>query len=224
MRRAIREDQKLVRRQQILDTAWGLFQEKDYEQVTIIAVAKGTGLAKGTVYLYFKTKEELFLAILSEQFEDWFDEIDSTLQMGNDPLTAPELASLLTGTLEKRPLLTRLFALLHPILERNIKPEAALQFKQMLLNRVSQTGALLETRLPFLQAGQGAQLQMQIYAIILGLQQMADPAPVVCGLIEEHPELDTMTVDFSQTFSATITALVYGLAYQQGLESQPPRI
>ena len=63
MRRAIREDQKLVRRQQILDTAWGLFQENDYEHVNIIDVAKGAGLAKGTVYLYFKTKEELFLSL-----------------------------------------------------------------------------------------------------------------------------------------------------------------
>lgn len=219
MRRAIREDQKLVRRQQILDTAWSLFQEKDYEHVTIIDVAKGAGLAKGTVYLYFKTKEELFLAILSEQFENWFEEIDGALQIGDDPLTAPALANMLTETLDKRPLLTRLFALLHPILERNIKPAAALQFKRMLLGRVSQTGALLETRLPFLQKGQGVQLQMQIYAIILGLQQMADPAPVVCGLIEEHPEITTMTVDFSQTFNATITSLIYGMAYQHGLGS-----
>lgn len=214
MRRAVREEQKLVRRQQILDTAWQLFQENEYERVNIIDVARGAGLAKGTVYLYFKTKEELFLAILSEQFEDWFNEIDNNLQAGDQPLTAPVLAGMLTETLVKRPLLTRLFALLHPILERNIKPEAALPFKQMLLNRVSQTGALLETRLSYLQPGQGAQLQMQIYAIILGLQQMADPAPIVCTLIEEHPALAAMTVDFAPTFNATITSLIYGLESQ----------
>ncbi len=116
MRRAIREDQKLVRRQQILETAWSLFQKKDYEHVTIIDVANGAGLAKGTVYLYFKTKEELFLAILFEQFEIWFDEINGRLQANPQPSTAPEIAALLTDTLEKRPLLTRLFAILHPIL------------------------------------------------------------------------------------------------------------
>ena len=129
----------------------------------------------------------------------------------------------MTENLEKRPLLTRLFALLHPILERNIKPEAALQFKQMLLNRIKQTGALLETRLPFLQPGQGAQLQMQIYAIILGLQQMADPAPVICSLMEEYPELEAITINFSQAFNATITSLIYGLENQYSLENQTPR-
>ena len=214
MRRAVREDQKLVRRQQILDTAWELFQENEYEQVNIIDVANGAGLAKGTVYLYFKTKEELFLAILSDQFENWFNEIDDNLRTYEQLTAAPALADMLTETLVKRPLLTRLFALLHPILERNIKPEAALPFKQMLLDRVSQTGALLETRLPFLQPGQGAQLQLQIYAVILGLQQMSEPAPVVCTLIEEHPALAAMTIDFAPTFRATITSLIYGLESQ----------
>ena len=214
MRRAIREDQKLARRQHILDTAWALFQEKEYEQVNIIDVAKGAGLAKGTVYLYFKTKEELFLAILSEQFEGWFDEINGRLQADTYPSTTPEIADLLTKTLTERPSLTRLFALLYPVLERNIKPEAALQFKQMLLARITQTGALLESRMPFLQPGQGAQLQLQIYAIILGLQQMADPAPVICALIEKHPELEAMIVAFAPTFNATITALIDGLESQ----------
>jgi AcrR family transcriptional regulator len=217
MRRAVREEQKLVRRQQILDTAWQLFQENDYDQVNIIDVAKGAGLAKGTVYLYFGTKEELFLALLSDQFEDWFDEIDDSLQTDNDLAAAPALAEMLAETLAERPLLMRLFALLHPILEKNIKPEVALPFKQMLLDRISQTGALLETRLPFLEPGQGAQLQMQIYAIILGLQQMSEPAPVVCTLIEEHPALAAMTIDFAPTFRATITSLIYGLASQADL-------
>jgi AcrR family transcriptional regulator len=215
MRRAIREEQKLARRQEILETAWVLFQEQDYEQVNMIDVAQGAGLAKGTVYLYFKTKEELFLAMLSEQFEQWFNEIDGRLQTDVQLSTAPALADMLTDSLVKRPLLTRLFTLLHPILERNINPEAALPFKLMLLTRLTHTGSLLESRLPFLQPGQGAQLQMQIYAIILGLQQMANPAPVVCSLVAQHPDLAAMTIDFAPTFKATITTLIYGLEKQR---------
>ena len=38
-----------------------MFLQTNYEAVTIAAVAQESGLAKGTVYLYFKTKEELFL-------------------------------------------------------------------------------------------------------------------------------------------------------------------
>lgn len=214
MRRAVREDQKLARRQHILDTAWALFQEQDYEQVNMIDVAKGAGLAKGTLYLYFKTKEELFLAILSEQFEAWFDDIDTFLQSDVTPLNAAEFSEQLTETLVKRPFLIRLFALLHPILERNVKPDAALQFKVMLINRVSQTGTHLETRLPFLKPGQGPQLQLQIYAIILGLQQMADPAPVVCSLVDDHPTLQSLIIDFPSTFTATVTTLIIGLERQ----------
>ncbi len=214
MRRAIREEQKLARRQHILETAWDLFQEQDYEQVNMIDVARGAGLAKGTLYLYFKTKEELFLAILHVQFEAWFDEIDTQLRAEQMPLSAAQFAEQITDTLTKRPLLARLFGLLHPILERNIQAQAALEFKQMLLAHVMHTGSLIESRLTFLQSGQGLQLQLQIFAIILGLQQLADPAPVVCSLVEEHPALAAMNIEFAPTLNATITTLVEGLEKQ----------
>src|SRR5262245_54156542 len=99
MRRAVKEDQKEERRQEILDKAWQLFQQHDYQAVNIIDVARGVGLAKGTIYLYFKTKEALFLAIQEQQFQHWFDDIEAQLATleGNRP--PAEIAALITGTL-----------------------------------------------------------------------------------------------------------------------------
>ena len=74
--RAIRDEQKLERRHNILETAWQMFQQTNYTSVTIAEVAKASGLAKGRVYLYFKTKEEVFLSIQEEQLTAWFDEVE----------------------------------------------------------------------------------------------------------------------------------------------------
>ena len=68
-------------RANILDTAWQMFQQTNYTSFTIAEVAKASGLAKGRVYLYFKTKEEVFLSIQEEQLTAWFDEVDSSLQI-----------------------------------------------------------------------------------------------------------------------------------------------
>jgi len=48
------------RRQAILQAAGQVFARKGYEPTTLEAVAREAGLAKGTLYLYFRNKEELY--------------------------------------------------------------------------------------------------------------------------------------------------------------------
>ncbi len=216
MRRAIRGDQKAARRQAIIDQAWALFQENRYEAVNIIDVARSVGLAKGTVYLYFQTKEELFLAILEQQFEQWFEEIDETLSRLAPPASIATVARLLTDSLNRRPALTRLFALAHVILERNVDYEAARRFKEMLGRRIVHTGRLLEQGLLFLEPGQGAHLLLQGYALVIGLQNLAEPAPVVRQVIQDQPDLALFQVDFATEFFTTFTTLLQGLATEMG--------
>jgi len=67
-RRARTADAKHARRTKVVDTAIGFLESADLETITVASVARGAGIAKGTVYLYFRTKEELFLAALERLF------------------------------------------------------------------------------------------------------------------------------------------------------------
>jgi len=58
-----------VRRNEILDTAQKLFFELGYEQTSVSSIIDAVGVAKGTFYYYFKSKEEL-LDHLAERFAD----------------------------------------------------------------------------------------------------------------------------------------------------------
>lgn len=211
MRRAVREEQKEERRQAIVDMAWQLFQERPYTEVNILDVAQGVGLAKGTVYLYFPTKEELFLAVQMQQFVTWFDDIDGRLQNLPSECSSEEVAFSITESLVIRPSLTRLFAILHVILEQNIGYDTAVQFKRMLLGRIGATGDLIESRLTFLEAGQGIQFLLRAYALVIGLQHMADPAPVVWEAITKEPDLAIFNVNFSSELFTTLVTLLKGM-------------
>jgi AcrR family transcriptional regulator len=57
--------------QSIVKAATQEFLERGYKRTSIESVARAAGIAKGTVYLYFKTKEEVFRAA-SQAFIDWF--------------------------------------------------------------------------------------------------------------------------------------------------------
>lgn len=211
-RRATSTEEKEARRGAILDAAWQLFQESPYDAVTVAAVAERAGLAKGTVYLYFTTKEELFLAIHEAQLGAWFDAVDRRLAAsggpGGDPI--PRVAGIIGVSLEERAHLARLLAILNSVLERNIDLATATRFKRLLLARTVRTGESLERHLPFLAPGEGAWLLLQIHAIVVGWWLLADPAPVVRQALRE-PDLRPLEIQFAREFSRTLRALLYGM-------------
>lgn len=208
--RAVHDEQKQERRQAILDATWQLFQTTTYETLTMVDIAHALGLAKGTVFLYFKTKESLFLTLIEQQLSIWFTEVDASLEVFSHPCTIPEVAGVLCQSLETRPSLTRLLAILHTLLEQNIDLDSALHFKFFLLEHFEHTGALLEQCLPFLSPGKGALLLLQSHALVIGLWHLSNPAPIIRQALQ-HPELRLFEVHFAPEFSTALQALLYGL-------------
>src|SRR4030067_470381 len=64
-----RESRKNLKRERIIETAFELFSKKSYHEVMMEDVAKFTSVAKGTVYNYFSSKEELYFSIMKQRME-----------------------------------------------------------------------------------------------------------------------------------------------------------
>jgi AcrR family transcriptional regulator len=73
---ARREREKLQRRSDILEAAEELFDEKGFESTTIEEIARRTELSKGTIYLYFKSKDELLLAVCIKGIAGFREELE----------------------------------------------------------------------------------------------------------------------------------------------------
>jgi TetR/AcrR family transcriptional regulator len=77
---ARRERRKEARPGQLLDAALDLFVEKGFAATRSEEVAARAGVSKGTLFLYFPTKEELFKAVVREnisgRFAEWNEEFD----------------------------------------------------------------------------------------------------------------------------------------------------
>ncbi len=61
-----RDREKQVRRREILDKAKSLFFEQGFSATSMNQIANTLELSKGTLYLYFKNKEELYISLLVE--------------------------------------------------------------------------------------------------------------------------------------------------------------
>ena len=73
MDKKVAPSQKRIRRKsrkdEIIKAASNLFSQKSYHDVTMDQIAAEVGVAKGTIYLYFTSKENLYLGILEHTFE-----------------------------------------------------------------------------------------------------------------------------------------------------------
>jgi AcrR family transcriptional regulator len=175
-------------------------------------VAAQAGLAKGTLYLYFATKEELFLSVQEQQFERWFDQLDArlgSLAPGSSPAA---IAELLATSFAESPALVRLLTITHTLLERNAGVEAIARFKDLLRDRLLATGALLEAAVPGLRSGHGARLLLHAYALVVGLYGLAEPTPAARQALNTHPGLEIFAVDFAAELRAALIALLRGQA------------
>jgi AcrR family transcriptional regulator len=55
---------QVARRQKIIDAAWGLLEQQEFEQIQIRDVAAAAGIAPATLYRYFSSKEHLYAVVL----------------------------------------------------------------------------------------------------------------------------------------------------------------
>lgn len=77
--RRIRE--KEVRKRQILDAAREVFFEKGFEGATIDDIARRTELSKGAIYLYFPSKEEIYITLMEEGSEILYHMLEQSVQV-----------------------------------------------------------------------------------------------------------------------------------------------
>lgn len=76
----IKEQFKMARRNQILDAATELFAELGYNKTSIRKVAKRAGIADGTIYYYFKNKNDLLIGIIDRLNREGMHETDLELE------------------------------------------------------------------------------------------------------------------------------------------------
>ena len=208
-RRAQSDEERGVRRAQILATAARLFEQGDFASLTMARIADETRLAKGTLYLYFRTKEELFLQLLLERLAAWFGEMAPVLHALPAPMHPRDLAAVLARAATARPDIVRLIALVHGVLEHNISVSQAREFKGQLLAWSQGFGVALERVFPLFAPGDGLHFCLYYYSIVVGLFQMSHPAPHVVEALDT-PALRVMLIDFESHLAGILTGLLGG--------------
>jgi TetR/AcrR family fatty acid metabolism transcriptional regulator len=80
MRMQARETNKTDKRARILDAAVKVFADRGFFTATVAEIARAAGVADGTIYLYFKSKDDLLLRLFDEKMSDLLTEARAAVE------------------------------------------------------------------------------------------------------------------------------------------------
>lgn len=117
-----------ARKQEIIDACALLYETMSFKEITIKEIGKVTSFTRTSIYNYFQTKEEIFLALLQQEYELWCRDLKK-LHDDNEEMSADTFAEKLAVTLENRKRLLKIMSMNHYDMESNSRMENLVEFK-----------------------------------------------------------------------------------------------
>lgn len=208
---AISDLEKKQRFQHIVDTTERLFEDLKFHEITMAQIAKEAGLAKGTIFIYFQTKEDVFLSLAEQKIKQWSD-VTATLLAGitreQKHIQVDEFIDIIITSLDNK-VLVKLLAIMDDTLEQNIDFNRAVQFKTFLRGIMIDLGKLIENVFSELQQGDGMILLNQLFICFIGAYKVSTPSAIVSQVVQQ-PGLEMFNRDFFTTFRDMATYHMIG--------------
>ena len=131
--RARSSEQKALRRKSVLATAEDYFLEVGYEAFSMAQLAQKAGVSKGTLYLYFATREELFLTLYEESLVRWRHQFMKHL---SGPVTDRLFAESLYRTAMNDGVFVPLLTRLEHVIEHNVTLDRVIESKRVFIRQI----------------------------------------------------------------------------------------
>ena len=118
-----------ARKEEIIQACEKLYQTMSFKEITLKEIGKVTSFSRPTIYNYFETKEEIFLALFELEYDRWNNDLIQITE-GHDQLSKSEIAEKIAHSLEKREQLLKLLSMNNYDMEANSRPELLTNFKK----------------------------------------------------------------------------------------------
>lgn len=131
-----------ARKEEIINACEKLYQSMSFKEITIKEIGEATSFTRTSIYNYFHTKEEIFLALLTREYELWITDL-SKMTERYETLTADSFADKMARSLEKRSQLLKILSMNHYDMEENSRTQYLTAMKVAYGNSIKAVGDCL---------------------------------------------------------------------------------
>ena len=107
-----------ARKEEIISACAALYETMSFKDITLKDISQATSFTRTSIYNYFQTKEEIFLALLQREYDLWRQDLLVLLDT-HEAMTADAFAAALSHTLARRARMLKLLSMNHYDMEAN---------------------------------------------------------------------------------------------------------
>lgn len=196
-KRAITDEAKNKKKELILKGAIELLEEGIFPLPSVNEIVKHIGEAKGTVYLYFSSKEEIYLTAMTTTFAVVVEKLMERLKTKKYS-TPAAIAITLKEFADQNPKIVYLATITPIVLEQNASDEFVSEFKKQLLHMTNIISKIIHDK-DGVSLSQARVKFLVSYNLFIGMWQHLNPPRKIQSLIEKNNLLD-LQFDFGITY------------------------
>ena len=198
-----RVSRKMVEKRpgEIIDACRRLYRTMAFKEITLKEISKETSLSRPSIYNYFQTKEEIFLALLEEEYRLWADDLNQILSHnGYDILS---FAVAISESIVKRETLLKILCMNLYEIEENSRTERLVEFKKHYGRTIDIIDAALEKFFPDMTTEDRTDFIYEFYPFLYGLYPYVYPtkkqmdAMKMAGMVPRKMEIRKATKIFA---------------------------
>ena len=166
--RKVTPEQIAQKRNEIINACEQLYQTMSFREITLKEIGTITSFSRPTIYNYFQTKEEIFLALFQREYDRWNEDLAAILDE-NEKLTKAELSDKIAASLAGRDQLLKLLSMNNYDMESNSRQEMLTAFKQSYGQSMQLMSMLLEKFCPDMSAADIRDFIYTFYPFMFGI-------------------------------------------------------
>ena len=188
-----------ARKEEIINACEKLYQTMSFKDITIKEIGNATSFSRTSIYNYFQTKEEIFLALLKREYDAWVQNLETIVET-RDAMDDEEIAATIAQSLDERQQLLKILSMNHYDLEENSRIELLVEFKVSYGSAIRAVSSLLAKFKPDMDAARREEFVYAFFPFMFGIY----PYTIVTD--KQREAMDEAGVDY--TYSS-----VYDLTY-----------
>ncbi len=161
------------RREEIVGACEKLYQTMSFKDITLKEIGNVTSFSRPTIYNYFHTKEEIFLALYEREYDRWNADLEKILEIDQE-YSAEQIADLIAKSLERRAQLLKLLSMNNFDMEENSREELLASFKTAYGKSLKLFRGILEKHCPDMSDAEVEQIMYVFFPFMFGIYPYAE--------------------------------------------------
>ena len=161
------------RREEIVGACEQLYQTMSFRDITLKEISSVTSFSRPTIYNYFHTKEEIFLALFEQEYDRWNGDLEKILN-SEQGFDSKELAGHIARSLESRAQLLKLLSMNNFDMEENSREELLVSFKRAYGKSLKLFRDILSRHCPNMSEAEAEQITYVFFPFMFGIYPYAE--------------------------------------------------